>query len=572
MTERVDVVVVGAGLAGLVATAELVAAGRRVALVDQEPTEHLGGQAWWSFGGLFLVDSPEQRRLRIRDSLDLAWQDWCGSAGWDRLGDGGRPGDGPAPGDGHPPGEDDWGRRWARAYVEWAAGEKRAWLRERGVRLFPVVGWAERGDGTADGHGNSVPRFHLTWGTGPGLVEPFERVVRDGVADGLVELRGRHRVTGLVTTDGEIAGVRCEVLAEDPVDRGMPSSRTVVGEAEIEAGAVVVTSGGIGANHELIRRYWPERLGPPPREVVTGVPAHVDGSMLDPLEAAGARLVNRDRMWHYVEGIANHSPVWPGHGIRILPGPSSLWLDATGRRLPAPYLPGFDTLGTLAHLRRSLPEHDHSWFVASRTVLGKEYALSGSEQNPDLTGRSVRQVLGRVTTDVPAPVQAFVDHGADVVEADTVEELVARMNALTGSDLVDAARLRSLVEARDRELANGYGKDVQTALVRAARRSLGDRLIRTAAPHRFLDPRHGPLVAVRLRVLTRKTLGGVQTDLASRVLDADGAPVPGLYAAGEVAGFGGGGVHGYRSLEGTFLGGCLFTGRAAGRAAADATR
>ena len=559
MTEHVDVVVVGAGLAGLVATAELVAAGRRVALVDQERTEHLGGQAWWSFGGLFLVDSPEQRRLRIHDSVDLAWQDWCGSAGWDRDGEAGRTG------------EDDWGRRWARAYVEWAAGEKRAWLRERGVRLFPVVGWAERGDGTASGHGNSVPRFHLTWGTGPGLVEPFEGAVRDGVAAGLVQLRGRHRVTGLVTSGGVVTGVRCALLAEDPVGRGMPSSRTVVGEVEIEAGAVVVTSGGIGANHELVRRFWPERLGPPPREVVTGVPAHVDGSMLDPLESAGARLVNRDRMWHYVEGLANHTPVWPGHGIRILPGPSSLWLDATGRRLPAPYLPGFDTLGTLAHLRRTRPEHDHSWFVASRTVLGKEYALSGSEQNPDLTGRSVRQVLGRVTTDVPAPVQAFVDHGGDVVEADTVEELVARMNALTGAELVDAAQVRALVEARDRELANGYGKDVQTALVRAARRSLGDRLIRTAPPHRFLDPRHGPLVAVRLRVLTRKTLGGVQTDLASRALDADGSPVPGLYAAGEVAGFGGGGVHGYRSLEGTFLGGCLFTGRAAGRAAADAT-
>ena len=558
MAEHADVVVVGAGLAGLVATAELVARGRRVVLVDQESTAHLGGQAWWSFGGLFLVDSPEQRRMRIHDSVELAWQDWCGSAGWDRLGDV------------DDPGEDDWGRRWARAYVEWAAGEKRAWLRERGVRLFPVVGWAERGDGTATGHGNSVPRFHLTWGTGPGLVEPFERVVRDGVAAGLVRLRGRHRVTGLVTTDGAVTGVRCDVLAEDPVERGMPTSREVVGEAELVAGAVVVTSGGIGANHDLVRRFWPERLGPAPREVVTGVPAYVDGSMLDPLEGAGARLVNRDRMWHYVEGIPNHSPVWPGHGIRILPGPSSLWLDATGRRLPAPYLPGFDTLGTLAHLRRTAPDHDHSWFVASRTVLGKEYALSGSEQNPDLTGRSVRQVLGRVTTDVPAPVQAFVDHGADVVEASTVEELVARMNALTGEDLLDPADVRALVEARDRELANGYGKDVQVALVRAARASLGDKLIRTAAPHRFLDPRHGPLVAVRLRVLTRKTLGGVQTDLDSRALDDRGHPVPGLYAAGEVAGFGGGGVHGYRSLEGTFLGGCLFTGRAAGRAAAAA--
>ena len=556
-----DVVVVGAGLAGLVATAELVAAGRRVALVDQESTRHLGGQAWWSFGGLFLVDTPEQRRMGIADTRDLAWQDWTGTAGFDRLG---------------PGGEDGWGQRWARAYVDWASGEKRAWLRERGVRFFPVVGWAERGDGTATGHGNSVPRFHIVWGTGPAIVEPFERQVRAGVETGLVTLHGRHRVRELVLTDGAVTGVRCDVLREDGVDRGMPSTREVVGQAELSAQAVVVTSGGIGANADLVRRFWPERLGTPPQDMVTGVPAYVDGSMLDPVADAGARLVNRDRMWHYTEGLANHAPVWPGHGIRILPGPSSLWLDGSGRRLPAPYFPGFDTLGTLAHLRTAegAREHDHSWFVATRTILGKEYALSGSEQNPDLTGRSVRGVLGRVTTDVPGPLRAFVDHGADVVEADTPEKLAAAMNALVGDDggdgegLIDGGRLRALLEAHDRELDNDYGKDLQTALVRAARRSRGDRLVRTAPPHRFLDPDHGPLVALRLRVLTRKTLGGVQTDLDSRALDAGGTPVPGLYAAGEVAGFGGGGVHGYRSLEGTFLGGCLFSGRAAGRALA----
>ena len=552
-----DVVVVGAGLAGLVATAELVAAGRRVALVDQESTRHLGGQAWWSFGGLFLVDTPEQRRMGIADTRDLAWQDWTGTAGFDRLG---------------PGGEDGWGQRWARAYVDWASGEKRAWLRERGVRFFPVVGWAERGDGTATGHGNSVPRFHIVWGTGPAIVEPFERQVRAGVETGLVTLHGRHRVRELVLTDGAVTGVRCGVLREDGVDRGMPSTREVVGQAELSAQAVVVTSGGIGANADLVRRFWPERLGTPPQDMVTGVPAYVDGSMLDPVADAGARLVNRDRMWHYTEGLANHAPVWPGHGIRILPGPSSLWLDGSGRRLPAPYFPGFDTLGTLAHLRTAegAREHDHSWFVATRTILGKEYALSGSEQNPDLTGRSVRGVLGRVTTDVPGPLRAFVDHGADVVEADTPEKLAAAMNALVGDGegLIDGGRLRTLLEAHDRELDNDHGKDLQTALVRAARRSRGDRLVRTAPPHRFLDPDHGPLVALRLRVLTRKTLGGVQTDLDSRALDAGGTPVPGLYAAGEVAGFGGGGVHGYRSLEGTFLGGCLFSGRAAGRALA----
>lgn len=547
--QAADVIVVGAGLAGLVAAAELLRAGRTVTLVDQESTDHLGGQAWWSFGGVFLVDSPEQRRMGIHDSVDLAWRDWQGSAGFDRVAD-----------------EDSWAIRWARAYVEWAAGEKRAWLRDLGVRFFPVVGWAERGDGTAEGHGNGVPRFHITWGTGPGLVAPFEAVCREAAAEGRLTLAGRHRVTGLVTSGGTVTGVRGDVLASDGAARGARSTRSVVDQFELSAQAVVVASGGIGHNLDMVREHWPQRLGPPPPAdaILAGVPEFVDGSVLPLAEAAGARLVNRDRMWHYVEGIQNHSPVWSGHGIRILPGPSSLWLDATGARLPAPNYPGFDTLGTLAHLRRT--GHDYSWFILTQTVIEKEFALSGSEQNPDLTGKSVGQVLGRVRPGAPGPVQRFIDDGVDFVSADTLEALVDRMNDLTGDNLLAPSAIRELVEARDAELANDFGKDAQLAALRGARRYRGDRLIRTASPHRFLDVAHGPLHAVRLRVLTRKTLGGIQTDLGSRAIGLDGAPISGLYAAGEAAGFGGGGVHGYRSLEGTFLGGCLFSGRAAGRA------
>ncbi len=543
-----DVLVVGAGLSGLVATAELVAAGKRVVLLDQESAVNLGGQAFWSFGGLFLVDSPEQRRMGVRDSVELAWQDWEGTAGFDRDD------------------EDHWGRRWARAYVDFAAGEKRAWLRERGVRFFPVVGWAERGDGRARGHGNSVPRFHVTWGTGPGVVEPFVRLVRAAVESGQVSVRFRHRVDELVTDGRAVVGVRGSVLAPAGEARGVRTNRDVTGEFELRAQAVVVTSGGIGADHELVRASWPQRLGTPPREMVTGVPAYVDGRMLAIAERAGGRLVNRDRMWHYVEGLQNWDPVWPGHGIRILPGPSSLWFDALGRRLPAPLFPGFDTLGTLAHLRTT--GHDHSWFVLTHTILEKELALSGSEQNPDLTGRSIRQVLSRARPGAAPPVEAFLRHGADFVVARSVPELVAGMNRLTPEPLLDAAEIGREVVARDREVANRFSKDAQLTAVRGARTYRGDRLIRTAAPHRLLDPDKGPLVAIRLHVLTRKTLGGLQTDLQSRVLRADGRPLPGLYAAGEVAGFGGGGMHGYRSLEGTFLGGCLFSGRAAGRAAA----
>lgn len=544
-----DIVIVGAGLAGLVAAAELADAGRRVVIVDQEPRASLGGQAHWSFGGLFLVDSPEQRRLRIRDSRDLARQDWFGSAGFDRD-------------------EDHWPRAWAEAYLDFAAGEKRAWLHQQGMRWFPVVGWAERGGYLATGHGNSVPRFHVTWGTGPGVLEPFLRRVAEAEKKGLIALRFRHRVTGLSRSGGAVDGVEGEVLAESAAGRGVASSRTAVGSFALKAQAVIVASGGIGGNHELVHRNWPQRLGPPPAKMLSGVPAHVDGAMLAVTEAVGGRLINGDRMWHYVEGIANWAPIWPMHAIRILPGPSSLWFDARGNRLPAPLFPGFDTLGTLEYLRRT--GFDHSWFVTSRSIVAKEFALSGSEQNPDLTGKSWRQVIQRARAGMPAPVQAFLDKGEDFIVDSDLSRLVARMNTLAGEALIDEAHLRAQIEARDRDAQSAYGKDLQVTALRGARAYLGDRLIRTARPHRILDPAHGPLVAVRLNILTRKSLGGLMTDLSSRVLGPDGEPVPGLYAAGEAAGFGGGGLHGYRALEGTFLGGCIFSGRIAGRAAAQA--
>lgn len=537
-----DVIVVGAGLAGLVATAELAVAGKQVILVEQEHT--LGGQAHWSFGGLFLVDSPEQRRMGIKDSHALAWQDWQGSAGFDRD-------------------DDNWPRRWAEAYVDFAAGEKRAWLRGLGVRFFPIVGWAERGGYLADGHGNSVPRFHITWGTGPGVVAPFEERVRGAVQQGRVTLALRHRVDQLTTNEGAITGVSGSILEPTTVDRGVATPRTGVGDFTFTAGAVVITSGGIGGNQDLVRSSWPARLGRAPEHMLSGVPEHVDGRMLGITEAAGGRVINRDRMWHYTEGIQNWKPIWANHGIRILPGPSSIWLDAVGRRLPPPLFPGFDTLGTLDHIMQT--GYDYSWFVLTQKIIEKEFALSGSEQNPDLTGRSVRDVLKRVRPGAPAPVEAFKQHGADFVVADNLDILVAGMNALTDDAPLDINTVRQQIEARDRELDNTFTKDLQITALRGARHYRGDRLIRAASPHRILDPKAGPLIGVKLHILTRKTLGGLETDLTGRVLGADGEPIPGLYAAGEVAGFGGGGMHGYRSLEGTFLGGCLFSARTAAR-------
>jgi uncharacterized protein len=549
MTLDADAIVVGAGLAGLVATAELAAAGRRVILVEQEPEGSLGGQAFWSFGGLFFVGSPEQRRMGIRDNPDLAWQDWQGSAGFDRP-------------------EDYWPRRWAEAYVGFAAAEKRSWLHAKGVRFFPLVGWAERGGYGATGHGNSVPRFHVTWGTGPGVVAPFEREVLTAADAGLVQIRFRHRVDELTVTGGTVDGVRGTVLAPSATRRGQSSSRQAAGGFVLRAQVVIVTSGGIGGNHELVRKHWPARMGRPPQHLLSGVPEHVDGRMLAIAETAGAAVINQDRMWHYTEGITNWNPIWPRHGIRILPGPSSMWLDARGQPLPGPFYPGFDTLGTLEHIMTT--GFDYTWFVLTQKIIEREFALSGSEQNPDLTGKNVAKVLERVKPGPPGPVAAFMRHGADFIVETSLPALAAGMNKLTGDDLIDEAELTRLVRARDREVANPYTKDLQLTAVHGARRYLGDRLARVAKPHRFLDPAVGPLIAVRLHILTRKSLGGLHTNLDAQVLDAAGRPIPGLYAAGEVAGFGGGGMHGFRALEGTFLGGCLFSGRTAGRSAARA--
>jgi len=543
-----DVIVVGAGLAGLVATAEAADAGRRVLLLDQEGEQSLGGQAFWSLGGLFFVDTPEQRRLGIRDSRELAQRDWMTTAGFDRA-------------------EDLWPRRWANAYLDFAAGEKRAWLHAQGMRWFPFVGWAERGASGASGPGNSVPRFHVTWGSGPGVMEPFERRVREHVQGGRVRLHFRHRVRGLVVTNGVVHGVEGDVLEPTGAPRGVSSSRAVVGEFALHAGAVIVTSGGIGGSFDLVRRYWPaDRLGAPPSHMLCGVPAHVDGLLQQRVHDAGARLINPDRMWHYTEGIRNWAPIWPAHGIRILPGPSSLWLDPTGERLPYPHIPGADTLGALQHI--TTHGHPHTWFLLNRAIIKREFALSGSEQNPDLTGRSIRLTLRRIGKKVQPPVQAFMDRGSDFVVRPSLRQLVDGMNALAaheGAPLVDYDTVERSVRDRDLQLANDVGKDPQLAIVRGARKLLSERLVRVAKPAPILDPSNGPLIAVRLSILTRKSLGGLETDLSARVLGASGEPIPGLFAAGEVAGFGGGGMHGYRSLEGTFLGGCLFSGRVAGR-------
>ena len=543
-----DVIVVGAGLGGLAAAAELGDRGKSVIIVDQETPQNLGGQAFWSLGGLFMIDTPEQRRMGIKDSHDLALRDWMGSAQFDRP-------------------EDDYPRQWAERYLDFAAGEMRPWLHEMGLRWFPVVGWAERGGSYADGHGNSVPRFHITWGTGPGVLEHFIRRCKEHEATGKITFKYRHQVDQIEMQNGAATGVSGSVLAEDDAVQGASTNRDITGDFKLEASSVIVASGGIGGNFEMIRKVWPtERLGPAPKKMLSGVPEHVDGRMIGVAQDAGGHLINKDRLWFYTEGVKNWDPIWPHHGIRILPGPSSMWFDAKGNRFAPPALPGFDTNGTFKAILNT--GYDYSWFVLTQKVIKKEFALSGSEQNPDFTSAKWIEVIKqRILSGKKAtgPVEAFKEHGEDFVVADTLTELVKGMNAITDDPLIDEADLRRQIEARDAQVDNPFSKDAQMTAIQAARHYRGDKLIRTASPHKFLDPDNGPLIAVRLNLITRKTLGGLQTNLDSQMVGADGKVIPGLFAVGEVAGFGGGGYHGYNALEGTFLGGCIFTGRAAGR-------
>ena len=548
MTERADVIIIGAGLAGLVAAAELGDRGKRVILVDQEGPQNLGGQAHWSLGGLLMIDTPEQRRMGIRDNLDLARNDWMGSAQFDRE-------------------EDHWPRKWAEAYLLFAATEMRPWLHQMGMRWFPVIGWAERGGSFSDGHGNSVPRFHITWGTGPGVLEHFIRRCKEHETSGLIQFNYRHQVDRIEMENGAAKGVSGTLLAPDDAEQGAKTNRDTVGDFRLEAPSVIVSSGGIGGNFDMVRKVWPtDRLGPAPKDMVAGVPAHVDGRMIPIAEAAGGHVINGDRMWHYTEGVKNWDPIWPAHGIRILPGPSSMWFDAEGNRFAPPALPGFDSMSTLKMILET--GYEYSWFVLTQKVIKKEFALSGSEQNPDFTSKSWMEVIKQrilAGSNATGPVEAFKEKGEDFVVAQDLTSLVNGMNQVAGGNLITEAKLRPQIEARDAQIDNPFSKDAQIMAIHAARNYRGDKLIRCAKPHKFLDPANGPLIAVKLHVLTRKTLGGLHTDLNSQMIGMDGKTVPGLYAAGEVAGFGGGGYHGYNALEGTFLGGCIFSGRNAGR-------
>ncbi|HXB63857.1 MAG TPA: FAD-binding protein [Solirubrobacteraceae bacterium] len=572
-----DVIVVGAGLAGLVSTLELLRSGDTVLLLDRCRPEEVGGLAREAFGGMFMVDSPEQRRSRIRDSERLALEDWL------RIAELGL--------------EEQWPRRWAEQYVTRARDDVGGWLREIGVRFFPVVNWAERGN---FGDGNSVPRFHLTWGTGKALVEAVWGAIQRHPRREALQVRLRTRVTELLIHDGRAVGCRAvwEGEDEDPHKggrgEGLPTAQTLHAQK-----AVVIAAGGIGGNHELVRRVWPtSELGSPPRRMLMGSHYYADGALHEEVERLGGAVTHLERMWNYADAVRHPAPQRPGHGLKLIPPRSGLMLDPDGRRYgPVPVMPTYDAYAALERMCED--ERKYSWLVCNRKIALRELDVSGSQHNPHLRERRVLPFVLGVLLGKPRQLEQLL-RSPDFVTADTLSELARRMNEVTGrldaetgetaagagpgagttpqptgepdAGPIDPDVLAAEIGRYDETIARGKGQfnDDQLRRIGQLRNWRGDRL-RTCAFQRILDPKAGPLIAIRLQVMARKSLGGIQTDLACHVLRTDdGQPIHGLYAVGEAAGFGGGGMHGKRSLEGTFLGGCVFTGRLAAAAIAGA--
>jgi uncharacterized protein len=531
---RADVVVVGAGIAGMVTSLELLNHGRSVIMLDRCEPQELGGLAREAFGGMFMVDSPEQRRSGIRDTHELALGDWLRTADFERG--------------------DVWPRRWAEEYVKRSRDEVGTWLKENGVWFFPAVNWAERG---VYGDGNSVPRFHLTWGTGKGLVDAIRKAIERHPRRGSLDLRFRARVTELLREDERVTGCRVE-----PEGGGEGY--------EARGDSVVLACGGIGGNLDIVRREWPEELGSAPESILMGSHYYADGALHEEVERLGGNVTHLSRMWNYADAVRHPEPSRPLHGLKLIPPRSGLLFEPTGKRYgPVPVMPTFDNYYALERMREN--GHEYSWLVCNWKIARRELDVSGAQHNPSIREKRMGRFLLGILLGKPTLVKHFVEKCPDFVSADSLPELARKMNEVTGDQALDAELLERDVRAYDENLGRGKAlwNDDQIRRIAQLRNWRGDRL-RTAKFVQITDPDAAPLIAIRLQIMARKSLGGMQTDLGARVLRPDGEPIPGLYAAGEAAGFGGGGLHGKRALEGTFLGGCVFTGRVAAKTIAEA--
>ncbi|HSO21330.1 MAG TPA: FAD-binding dehydrogenase [Chondromyces sp.] len=531
---RADVVIAGGGLAGLVTAHELLDHGLRVLLLDRDSEDRLGGLAKLSFGGVMFVDTPHQRKLGIRDTPELAWADWQSFAG---FGD-----------------DDDWPRRWARAYVERSTELVFDWLSARGVRFLPLVNWAERG---LFRPGNSVPRWHIAWGTGFAIVEAVVATLEGHPHRDRLEIRCGQRVERLLVEAGRVVG--CAGTAEGDGE-----------DFEARAEHVVLASGGIcGGDLSKVKANWYAPWGEPPATLLNGSHRYADGLLHDEAAAHGAALTHLDKQWHYAAGVQRRNPESPLEGISLVPPRSALWLDARGRRFgPVPLMGYSDTRFLVEQICRT--KEQYSWQVLNWKIAIKELAVSGCDYMTAFRYKRKLQLVKELIFGNATLVRRLIDDSEDFVVAGSLPELMERMDALSlAGAVVDREGMAADIAAYDAQIDRGprYFNDDQLRRIANFRSYKGDRL-RTCAFQKIDDPKARPLIAIREHILSRKSLGGLQTDLSSRVLESSGAPIPGLYAVGETAGFGGGGIHGKGSLEGTFLGSCVLNGRLAARAIA----
>ncbi len=531
-TYQADVIVVGAGIAGIVAAIELLHQQKRVLIIDRDEEKEIGGLAKWSFGGMFFADSPIQRKRGIKDSPEQALKDWHAFA---EFGE-----------------EDHWPKKWAEQFVHFSTPYIHDWLKSYGIAFFPVVHWVERG---LYRPGNSVPRFHMVWGTGYELSKVLSGYLLDHPEKSGLTIKYRHRVTELEIDNGRITGV-------DGVDE-------MTGESFIaKADVVVIATGGINGSIEKVKQNWYKPWGDPPEEILNGSHPYAIGDMHDATDAICGNVTHLDRMWNYAAGIHHPQPVMPKHGLSLVPPKSAIWVNYRGERFgPMPLMTAYDTRYLVERICQEPVKY--SWQILNAKIMNKEFAISGSESNDAIREKKLLQFVSTILFGNKKLVDKILHESKDIVVGNSIEELSEKMNALTGKDHVDVQVLKESIDTYDANIDRGkkYFNDEQLRRIAHVRQYTGDRL-RTCKFQKINDPKAMPLIAIREFILSRKSLGGIQTDLQSRVLGkpdkmGNQVPIEGLYAVGEAAGFGGGNLHGFRALEGTFLSACVLTGRIA---------
>jgi hypothetical protein len=523
-----DTIIIGGGLAGLTVALELLNCNQRIVMLDRDVFQNFGGLARESFGGINMINTPVQRRMGIRDSISLAHKDWLSFAGF-----------GP---------DDFWPKRWVEKYMERSIPDIYEWLRNRHVNFFPVVHWVERGYHIA---GNSVPRFHMVWGTGKGLIESLVQCLLDHPNREKLTIHWQHRVTQLETQNGHVSG--CSGLIETNGENFMA-----------QGNCVVLATGGINGSLDMVRKNWHPDWSAPPKTILNGSHKYAIGDLHQCVERIGGNLTHLNLMWNYAAGVSHPTPRMPFHGLSVVPPRSALWLNYQGTRFGPPHLmAGFDTRYLIQQICRQ--PYQYSWQVMNYKIAVKEFAISGSEHNKAIANKDLLGFLKDILLGNANLVDHLIEACPDVLVANSIDELVEKMNALENNNFVKTDRVQKEIMNYDQCIQNkNFAGDDQLKRLQQLRKYRGDRA-RTCNFQTIMDKKALPLIAMRYYVLSRKSLGGIQTDLQSRVLSPDGKPLSGLYAVGESAGFGGGGIHGKRALEGTFLGSCILTGLAASR-------